>query len=180
MIATAKNLMSQAEFLVWEAAQPERHEYDRGVIRAMTGGTQAHDRTRGRLFSAIDRQLRGKPRRASLDVRIACANGNVRYPDVAVDCGPYDPKALALTEPRLVVEVLSPSTQATDYILKTEDYGSVTSIDLYWIVNAEEPRIDVVERVDGRFKLVATIEGRGASVVATGLGLSVSLDDVYD
>jgi Uma2 family endonuclease len=180
MSNTAQNLMSQAEFLAWEAAQPLRHEYDRGVIRAMTGGTQAHDRVRGAIFAQLHRQLRGAPCRAHLDVRIACPNGNVRYPDVAVECGPFVPKALDLAAPRLVVEVLSPSTQATDYIQKTEDYGTVPSIDIYWIANADEPRIDVIERVDGRLKLVGTLEGPEAKLEAPALGLALLLADIYD
>jgi Uma2 family endonuclease len=180
MNATAAKFMTQADFLAWEAAQPLRHEYDRGVIRAMTGGTQAHDRVRLNIASALHSQLRGKPCRAHLDVRIACPNGNVRYPDVAVDCAPYDPKALALADPRLVVEVLSPSTQATDYMVKTEDYGSVPGIGIYWIVSADEPRVDVIERVDGRLKLVATLEGRDAVLNAPALDLSIRMADLYD
>ncbi len=120
-----------------EAAQPTRFELANGVVRAMTGGTQQHDRLRGAVFAALHRQLRGKPCRASLDVRIACPNGNVRYPDVAIDFGPFDPKGLNLREPRLVVEVLSPSTTATHYLVKTEDYSSVPSIAQYWIASQE-------------------------------------------
>jgi Uma2 family endonuclease len=180
MGAHAQKLMTQAEFLDWEAVQSQRYEYDRGVIRAMTGGTQAHDRVRGAIFAQLHLQLRGKPCRVHLDVRVSCPNGSVRYPDVAVDCGPFVPKALDLAAPRLVVEVLSPSTQATDYIQKTEDYGSVSSIDTYWIASADEPRIDIIERVDGRLKLVGTVEGAEAKVEASALGVSLTLADIYD
>ncbi|MCU0831013.1 MAG: Uma2 family endonuclease [Rhizobiaceae bacterium] len=179
MANTAQKLMTQAEFLEWEERQPERHEYDRGVIRAMTGGTLAHDRVRLNIASSLHRQLGGKPCRAHLNVRVVCPNGNVRYPDVAVDCGPYDPKALALSAPALVVEVLSPSTQATDYIVKVEDYGSVETIQTYWLASADEPRIDVIERVGGRLKLIATIEGLDAGVSAPDLGVALAFAEIY-
>jgi Uma2 family endonuclease len=180
MNVAARKIMTQAEFLDWEAEQATRYEYDRGVVRAMTGGTQAHDRVRGAIFASLRTQLRGTPCRAHLDVRVVCRNSNVRYPDAAVDCGPYNPKGLDLTEPRLVVEVLSPSTQATDYMVKTEDYGSVESITAYWIVSAEEPRIDVISRIDGKLKLTATIEGRESEISAKDLGVTLKFSDIFE
>jgi Uma2 family endonuclease len=179
MSATAKPLMTQADFLAWEALQPQRHEFDRGVIRAMTGGTQAHDRVRMNIAAALHSQLRGKPCRASLDVRVACPNGNVRYPDVAVDCGPYDPKALSLADPRLVAEVLSPSTQGTDYIAKTEDYSSLPGIEISLIVSTDEPRVDVLRRVDGRLRLAETVEGLEGAIAAESLGVTLAMGEIF-
>jgi Uma2 family endonuclease len=171
--------LTQEAFLTWEAEQPARFEFAHGVIRAMTGGTQQHDRLRGAIFAALHRQLRGKPCRASLDVRIACPNGNVRYPDVAIDCGPFDPKGINLREPRLVVEVLSPSTTATDYLVKTEDYSSVPSIAQYWIASQEEPRIDVLMRKDGKLTLAASHSQSDAVLAIDDIGISMTLAEIY-
>jgi Uma2 family endonuclease len=179
MDAIAQKFMTQAEFLEWEAKQPERYEYDRGVIRAMTGGTMAHDQIRGAIIAGLRNEMRGKPCRTYIDIRVVCPSGNVRYPDAAVDCGPYNPKGLNLTDPKLVVEVLSPSTQATDYLVKSEDYGSFASITSYWIVWTDEPRIDVLNRVDGELKLTSIVEGLDKEIEEVGLGLKLKLSDIF-
>jgi Uma2 family endonuclease len=99
---------------------------------------------------------------------------------VAVDRGAHDPKALALGAPRLVVEALSPTTQATDYMVKTEDYASVATIEATWLVSADEPRVDIVARVAGRLKLIETVESMDAALTLESLGVALTLADIHE
>lgn len=81
--------MSLDEFLAWEHEQELRYELVDGQAVMMTGGTVAHDLVRLEIAASLRDQLKGKPCRAALDVKIAGPAGNVRYPDVAVHCGPF-------------------------------------------------------------------------------------------
>ncbi len=180
MSTAVASTMSLAEFLEWEARQPQRYEFDRGVVRAMAGGTQAHDQVRLAVAASLLGKLRGKPCRPHLDVRLSCPNGNVRYPDVAVNCAPFAPLSPELTTPVLIVEVLSPSTQATDYITKTEDYSSFESIEVYWLISPDAPRIDVLRRIDGKLKFSETLEGIDSRIVFEPLGIDLAFSEIYE
>ena len=171
--------MTLEEFLDWEEQQEGRYEFADGVVTAMSGGTDAHDDVRGAIVAILRSKLAGKPCRARLDLKLVCPNGRSRYPDIAVVCGPRDPSATRLTNPVVLVEVLSPSTMAVDYSVKTLDYASVPSVQVYLLASQSEPRIDVMRRVDGRFEPVALADGRGAMVDLPEIGVELALADLY-
>jgi Uma2 family endonuclease len=173
------NSMSLDEFLEWEETQEARHEFVDGNLYLMSGGTDAHDDVRLAIASTLRANLAGKPYRARLDLKLVCANGRSRYPDVAVVCGPRDPKATRLIDPVVLVEVLSPSTRSTDYLVKTVDYGSVASVATYLIVDPDEPRVDVLRRVDGRLYPETQVEGRDAMIALPELGIELALAEIY-
>ncbi len=171
--------MTLDEFLAWEEKQELRYEFSYGEVRLMTGSTQAHDLVRGAIHASLHSQLKGQPCRAHIDVKVVCASGNVRYPDVAVNCGPVAMKATRLDAPTVVVEVLSPSTQAIDYTLKSRDYGSVPSIDTYLIVNPNEPQVDVIRHTDTGFLPVEQYSSLEDAIELPAIGVSLKLSDIY-
>lgn len=171
--------MTLEAFLAWEEGQSERYEFVDGEAFAMAGGTEAHDTIRGSIYAGIRSQLAGKPCRPHLDIKLVCPNGRVRYPDVAVVCGPRDPKATRLVDPVVVVEVLSPSTQAVDYIVKSHDYGSVPSIAVYVLVHQDEPRIDVVRREGDLLEAITHVEGIAAVLALPEIEVALPLSDIY-
>jgi Uma2 family endonuclease len=179
-MSVATGPMSQSDFLEWEARQEARFEFDSFAPRAMTGGSQAHDRIRGNIFASLHRQLKGRPCRPTIDVRVVCPNGAVRYPDVAVDCGGFVPSGLDLVDPRLVVEVLSPSTQAVDYILKAADYGSVAGIAAYLIVDPNRTFVDLLLREDAKLRPAANVQSESDVVSIEALGVSLTLAEIYE
>ena len=137
--AARTSLMNAEEFAVWEQFQTERHELVDGQPRLkfvewdgakmMTGATNRHNRIVARLTSLLLTQLSGKkcqPYAADGKVRIPA--GNIRYPDVAIDCGPYDPEASVLAQPVVVIEVISKSTRWIDQSLKLQEYQTVPSM----------------------------------------------------
>lgn len=141
--------MTVEAFLAWEAEQEERYELVDGRPVAMTGGTLAHDIVRLGIGAELRARLREASCRAHMDVKISCPTGNIRYPDASVDCSPLEPRSLVQSEPRHVFEVLSPSTRATDFLIKVRDYESVRSIRTYVILWQDEPRSRLHRRVAG-------------------------------
>ena len=174
-----RNSMSLDEFLAWEEGQEARFEFVDGNVFLMSGGTDAHDAVRGNVFATLRSKLAGGACRARLDLKLVCPNGRSRYPDVAVVCGPRDPKATRLTDPVVLVEVLSPSTRATDYMVKSTDYGSVVSVAVYLIVDPNDHRVDVLRRVDGVFEPQPQLEGLEARIELPEIGVELTLAEIY-
>src|SRR5690349_13138651 len=122
MTSAAENLMTLDEFLGWEREQPERYEFADGVVTMMTGGSAAHVTIAINLALALRNALRGSGCRPfTSDMRVI-ANGTVRYPDISVICHPIDDTENRVTEPIIVIEVLSPSTARIDRGRRKTDY----------------------------------------------------------
>lgn len=138
-----------AEYLDVEAHSDVRHEYFDGDIFAMAGGTPEHGFLTSRVVQLVGNQLARPCRVGSSDVKIATATGLTTYPDVSVICGPplRDPRdALALTNPVLLVDVTSPSTDEYDRGDKLDHYRSIESLQTVLIVSHIEPRVTAVRR----------------------------------
>ncbi len=107
--------MNLAEFLAWENAQPERHEFYCGETFAMSGAQCATTASISNLAGRISDHLGGTPCQAFAEsVKVQISEG-VPYPDVMVTCGKADAgDEQAVTDPKLIIEVLSPSTNGYD------------------------------------------------------------------
>ena len=130
--------LTRAEFRQWAATQKPRYERVAGEPVAMSPERTAHIRLKSRIWAALDRAIEA----ADLDCE-ALADGitveiddDTDYePDAVVNCGPpNDPDAIVASNPVIVVEVLSPSTQSVDTTDKLADYFRVPSIKHYLIV----------------------------------------------
>lgn len=132
--------MGVDEFFLWVEKEERRHELVDGVPVAMAGANRRHDRIVVNVLGEFRNQLRGRrcsPFTADTAVRIP--NGNIRLPDVGVDCGTFNDSERAADHPTVVVEVLSPSTRQFDLFRKLEEYKSVPSIAHILIVDPDEP-----------------------------------------
>lgn len=143
-------LLTASQFLRIDFGSEVKAELDNGVIRMMAGGTAAHARVQANLTAYLRVALRGSGCRPfGSDMAIETHAGSVRYPDVSVDCRsdrdmPDDAKALA--NPKVVIEVLSPSTRREDEGVKLDEYRSVPTIDTVVFVDPERERIRVLQR----------------------------------
>jgi Uma2 family endonuclease len=131
--AAGRHAHTFAEYLALEATSNVKHEYLDGDIYAMAGGAPQHAALTLAVAAALLNALRAGPCRAfSSDLRIrVLATGFAAYPDVAVVCGPVevDPDSNAtVTNPALLVEVLSTSTQIFDLGEKFEHYQRIPSL----------------------------------------------------
>ncbi len=172
--------MSYAEYLAAEAVAEVRHEYLNGDVWEMAGGTIEH----GALAAAVARELgvalRGKPCRAfSSDVRVRVPETDLAtYPDLSVVCGQLetakDDKD-AITNPVVLVEVLSDSTEAYDRGAKWAHYRRIASLHEYVLVSQAEPLIEVYRRTPGgRFELLEARAGETIELASIGARLDVS------
>ena len=179
MAGAEQRPLSIEEFLAWEEGEPLRYELVSGQPMAMAGGTAAHDLVRMNIAASLHSELRGTPCRTTLDIKVICPTGNVRYPDIAVDCGPFSPKSQVASEPRIAIEVLSPSTRATDFIVKLKDHESLASIETCLIVWQDQPRVAIFRRKDAGLVSEDIHEGRDTIVDLPSIGAALSLADIY-
>ncbi len=133
--------LSPAEYLAWEAEQPNKHEYINGKVYAMAGGTLPHNDIAVNLTSALRETLRGtgcKVQMADAKVRIS-ASGPYFYPDMVVSCDERDRRATdAISYPMLIVEVLSPSTAGFDRGDKFKFYRRISTLREYVLIDVEK------------------------------------------
>lgn len=133
------------QFLEWERAQEDRWEYAGGLARMMVGGSHDHSTIQGNLFSWLHRGLAGTPCRPFFETKVR-SQYSLMYPDVVVTCSPVPPKDDVLPAPVVVVEVLSPSTQALDRGVKAEVYRSIDSLQHLVLVSQDGCEIDMYTR----------------------------------
>lgn len=123
-----------------------------GVLRMMTGGSPAHARVASNILIFLGTKLRGTGCRAyNSDMGLRVDEGNVRYPDVSVYCGdpatPERERQKLFTDPRVIFEVLSPSTAKEDQGSKTDEYRAVASLDTIVFVDVDSEVTRVVQRL---------------------------------
>ena len=136
------------EFLAWERTQPVRYEFDGTQPVAITGGTIAADRVARRLLRALDRRLRPPCEAFGENVKVRTPAGRVRYPDVKVACGEFDPSADHV-DPVVVFEVLSPTTEMTDRRVKSAEYASIPRVMAYVLLAQDRTAATVLRRAWG-------------------------------
>jgi Uma2 family endonuclease len=182
-LPTHRSHFSFAEYLAFEASSNVKHEYLDGHIYAMAGGTPDHAALAAAVIGLLFPQLRDGPCRAldaDLRVRIA-ATGLATYPDVTVVCGPreLDPDdPHAVTNPTLIVEVLSPGTEDYDRGDKFEHYKRLPSLRQYVIVSYREHRIEVWSRTSGD-AWTRAIGSDGDKVALTSIRASLDVRELY-
>jgi Uma2 family endonuclease len=136
--------MSVAEFLTWEEHQPERHELYLGETFAMVGGTARHNRVILNLASRIGDHLDGTTCQVFAEnMKVQIAEG-VLYPDVMVTCGKADAgDEQTIADPKLIIEVLSPSTKGYDKRDKFILYRTLASLQEYALIDPAKRQVEV-------------------------------------
>lgn len=140
--------MTAQEFLDWQRSQDRNYELVDGLpvlpLKAMTGASHAHDRVTVNILASLHGQLRRKPCRPTTDdIALKIPAGNVRRPDVLVECGSADLRGTAAVEPRMAIEVLSPSTMNFDRVRKLDEYKTVPSLAYILLVDTEKPQLSL-------------------------------------
>lgn len=133
-------IMTGFEYLAWEATQTERHEFVGAEVFAMAGAEDRHVTVCGNAYIALRQHLGGSPCRTYMsDMRLNVATlGSYFYPDIMVTCSANDrASSLVKSEPKLIVEVLSPSTAAYDRGLKFSHYRSLPSLQEYVLIDLD-------------------------------------------
>ena len=174
--------MSVEAFFAWQERQAERYELVGGVpVRMMAGARNVHDDVVVNLVAALHAALRGSGCRPFTgDGSVETLPGQIRRPDVGVDCGARDPDALKAAEPKLVAEVLSPSTRDFDAFEKLGEYRTVESLDHILLIEPNAAEIMLWSRDEARAWRQARVAGLDAALALPGLGITLALSDIYD
>lgn len=181
MSAVLQPRMTLQEYLAWENEQVEKHEFHAGEVFAMTGGRRTHGRVLSNLVRLLGNHLGGSACQVFADsMKVQVANDTVLYPDVFVTCDKAD---LATDQifraPKLVIEVLSPSTQAYDRSKKFSLYRRLESLQEYILVDPETRRVEGFRRgADGLWVLHDMSDGD--TLEAASVGARITLADVFD
>ncbi|WP_377474235.1 MAG: Uma2 family endonuclease [Microcoleus anatoxicus] len=174
---------STEEYLSLEHENTVRHEYQRGLVYAMAGGSDDHDELSLNLIELLRHKVR--------DLGCSVRSGNVKvnyrdaffyYPDAFVTCDPRDKSDRYVKRyPKLIAEVLSPSTEKFDRGDKFEDYQQLESLEEYVLISQDEMRVECRRRVkDGAGERWETVVyGAGDLVMLQSIDLEVAIAELY-
>jgi Uma2 family endonuclease len=185
MATHPKTHLTPEQYLEIERKAEFKSEYYQGEMFAMAGAREAHNLVVFNVATEFGQQLRKRPWRAYVnDMRVrVSATGLYTYPDIIVVCD--EPQFLdetrdTLLNPSLIVEVLSPSTEAYDRGRKFEHYRSVESLSEYLLVSAERVSAELYTRQpDGRWLLTAASRLED-SLDLQSAGVHLALADLYE
>lgn len=179
--------LSAEDYLEGEKISPIKHEYIRGQIYAMAGASKAHGIIALNLATRWRNQLRGSgctPYMSDIKVRIEAADVYY-YPDIAVTCDRRDQISLEedfIRYPRLVVEVLSPTTAAFDRGDKFADYRTIETLEEYVLINQERSNVDCFRRnAEGFWVLYPYSQGEEVYLASVDFrcGIEALYEDVF-
>jgi Uma2 family endonuclease len=154
MVASSRHpRYSYDQYLAYERDSELKHEYDDGEIIAMAGGSLRHSALALRVGVALETSRKPGCLVFQSDMRLrVLATGRATYPDVSMVCGPIevdpgDPTGQTITNPTLIVEVLSVTTEHVDRGSKWRHYQRIPSLQEYVLVSQDEPRIEWYRRL---------------------------------
>lgn len=177
--------LTPEEYLACERATEEKHEYFQGEVFAMGGASLTHVRVVSNLVRTLGSQLLGKPCEVlATDMRVNVSRtGLYTYPDVSVLCDEPqfdDDQRDTLLNPRLIIEVLSPSTEAYDRGKKFSHYLTIESLAGYLLVAQDQPRIEQYIRQPSGDWLWHEATGLEGTIRLPSIECELKLAEVYD
>jgi Uma2 family endonuclease len=184
MATAALTYYTPEEYLALERHSEFKSEYIDGRIVAMTGASAPHNRIAGGVYAELRARFRDRSCEAFIgDVRVQVErNRRYTYPDVVAVC--EEPEYLdgvldTLTNPALIVEVLSPSTEAYDRGEKFQHYRTIETLQEYVLVAQDQPLVERFVR-HAEFWQLGTVSGLDASLELTSVGCTIPLREIYE
>jgi Uma2 family endonuclease len=185
MSTQAKTVFTPEEYLELERRAEYKSEYYKGQIFAMSGGSRWHARIETQLLLLVGQHLRGQRCEMFSDnMRVlAVASGLYTYPDLSVACEEpqfADQHVDTLTNPTLVAEILSPSTENYDRGNKAKLYREIPSLRELLIVSQDTYEVELYRRQpDGSWSLFAA-KGLNAAIELQSIGYTLQLRELYE
>ena len=182
MIASPKRQqMTPSEYLEWESQQELRYEYCDGEVFAMTGGTKNHAKIASNFQNALKARVNEQKCDMTIsDVKVMVKQGRFyRYPDLVVSCDERDKVQTTFYEfPKLIVEVLSKSTEVVDRNQKFQEYIEIPTLQEYILVSAEQMQVERFRRGEGRMWLYFPYKA-GEIVSIESIGVDLPIEQLY-
>lgn len=178
-------LLTPDEYLAVERESEFRSEYVDGVVYAMTGASLNHIQVVSNVTAELVVQLRGRPcRTLSNEMKVRMPDSRrFFYPDVTVVCGEpqfHDERTDTILNPVLIIEVLSPSTEAFDRGLKFQSYQKLESLREYVLVAQDKHVVEQYVRQSGEKWTYSATIGRESSLSLPSVECTLNLQSVYD
>ncbi len=168
-------IISEKDYLQGEHSAEFKHEYIDGQVYAMVGASANHNHLAGNMFVEIKNHLKGSPCDVFISDFKVKSGTRFFYPDVIVRC---DKDNNYYTEkPKMIVEVLSPTTDKYDRSFKLATYKMIPSLVEYIMIEQDKIFVEVYHRVNGIWGYVAY--GRGDDVHLKSINLTLSMSSVY-
>ncbi len=185
MSAQPQPRLTPEEYLELDRASEIRNEYYDGRMYAMSGGTHAHGIIILNLGRQFGNALEGRPCVVTAnDVRVQVEPGGLyTYPDLMVVCDTpryRDNRRDTVLNPVLLIEVLSPSTEAYDRGFKSRQYRTMESLQEYALVSQSEPRVEVFRRAPDAEWVLTDFAGLEASARFRSVDCVVPLAKIYE
>ncbi len=185
MSTQAKTLLSPEQYLEIERAADSRSEYHDGEMFAMAGAPEAHNLIVGNAFGELRQQFRGRACRvyqSEMRVRIS-ATGLYTYPDVVAVCGEprfTDDQRDTLLNPTLIIEALSPSTEAYDRGRKFEHYKTMESLRDYLLIATDRVHGDLYTRQADERWLLTSVSRMQEYLTLDSVDARLLMSDIYE
>jgi Uma2 family endonuclease len=170
--------MTLAEYFAYDRSSQRRHEYVYGAVRAMAGGTLAHNAIATNTLVALHGRLGGPCRAYASDVQVRASSGLYYYPDVVVECGRTPDDSLVIERPVLIVEVASSATGPVDRGEKLIAYCGLESLRTYVILESRRKWATVMRRADGEWIRDEQTGGRIHISIPQG-EIDIPFDEIY-
>ncbi|MBP0011466.1 Uma2 family endonuclease [Roseofilum sp. Belize Diploria] len=173
--------LTAQEYLEWEVQQPLRYEYFNGEVFAMAGGTLPHADIALNLASLLREPLRGRCKVRNSDAKVGITDeGPFTYPDLSISCDDRDRTAREFIRyPCIIIEVLSPSTEAYDRGGKFALYRRLSTLQEYVLVSSETKTVEIFRRDAVReWRFIPYSEGDTIELMS--LGITLSLNAIYE
>ncbi|NEO58886.1 MAG: Uma2 family endonuclease [Okeania sp. SIO3B5] len=173
--------LTPQEYLEWEVQQPLRYEYFNGEVFAMAGGSLPHADIALNLASLLREPLRGRCKVRNSDAKVGITDeGPFTYPDLSISCDERDRTARQFIRyPRVIIEVLSPSTEAYDRGGKFALYRRLSTLQEYVLVSSETKTVEIFRRdAVGEWRFIPYSEGDTIELMS--LGITLSLNAIYE
>ena len=182
--AQAIQQMTEVEYLAFEETSDIRHEFYQGEIFDMAGGSIEHNTIVTNTASELHQVLKGKRCRVfTTDLRIKVkANSLFTYPDITIVCDEpkrYERRTDTITNPTVIVEVLSPSTANYDRGEKFELYRDIPTLKEYILIYANRIRIERFVRTEINKWLLTDYKTREEMLYIESIGESIPLEEIY-
>lgn len=184
MAANPKDLWTVEAYLAFERESDVKHEYFAGEIFAMAGAEPGHVDVRSNVQFSLMKQLKGRPCKVhDNDMRVKTPSGLYTYPGISVVCGDRhfnDDKPRTLLNPTVIVEVLSPTTEAYDRGDKFRQYRSLPSLQEYILIASTQKQVELWARQTNDTWRITVVQDDDGSIELTSIDCTLSIADVYD
>ena len=178
----ALKAMTVEDYYAWGELQDDRYEFVDGFpVAMMSGANRRHDQIALNTLVAIAMRLRGRPCRAfTADTAVATGANRRRRPDAGIECGPRRDGDYVANEPRVVIEVLSPSTREFDLLGKLDEYRGVPSLREIVVIEPNAPQAMLWSRSGEGDWRNEPLSGLEATIDLASVGVQLPLVEIYD